>query len=165
MPHRPRPWRAGERGCPRPPSSPPRQTPARPPPPRPPRAPPAEAAPPAAGAGDRKVLLANSIYHLTNDGAVTVLAGQITVLQVAFAFGPFETGLLSGAALLITGIFQMVFGAMSDRRDPSRFPPVGILILGVGTLLVAAATSFLAPLLIIAVSRIGAGFFYPLRVA
>lgn len=116
-------------------------------------------------AGDRKVLVANSIYHLTNDGAVTVLAGQITVLQVAFAFGPFETGLLSGTALLITAIFQMVFGAMSDRKDPSRFLPVGILILGVGTLLVAAATSFLALLLIIALSRIGASFYHPVGIA
>src|SRR2546430_5959033 len=64
------------------------------------------------------------MYHLTNDGAVTVIAGQITFLQIQFSFGAFETGLLSGAALLVTAIFQMVFGAMSDRRDPTRFLPL-----------------------------------------
>ena len=114
---------------------------------------------------DRRVLFVNSIYHLTNDGAVTVIAGQITVLQSVFAFGPFETGLLSGAALLITAIFQLLFGAMSDRRDPSRFLPIGILILGVGTLLVASATSFLVLLVIVALSRIGASFYHPVGIA
>ena len=31
-------------------------------------------------AGDRRVLLVNSLYHLTNDGAVQVLSGQIAIL-------------------------------------------------------------------------------------
>lgn len=115
--------------------------------------------------GDRLILFANSIFHLTNDGAVTVIAGQITVLQSLFAFGPFETGLLTGTALLVTAVFQVLFGAMSDRRDPSRFLPLGILILGVGTLFVASATSFLLLVVIVAVSRIGASFYHPVGIA
>src|SRR3990170_3949774 len=89
-------------------------------------------------AGDSRVLLANSIYHLTNDGAVMVMAGQITVLQATFGFGPFETGLLSGVALLITAVFQFVVGVVSDRRGPSRF---------------------------VAISRIGAAFYHPVGIA
>jgi MFS family permease len=116
-------------------------------------------------AGHRRILLANSIYHLTNDGAVTVLAGQITVLQREFAFGPLETGLLSGTALLVTALFQIVFGAMSDRRDPSRFLPVGIGILGIGSLLVAGAQTFAALFALVVVSRIGASFYHPVGIA
>ena len=116
-------------------------------------------------AADRRILLANSVYHLTNDGAVTVLAGQITVLQRTFAFGPFETGLLSGTALLVTAIFQIVFGAMSDRRDPSRFLPIGIAILGAGSLLVAGARTFAMLFAFIALSRIGASFYHPVGIA
>jgi DHA1 family inner membrane transport protein len=116
-------------------------------------------------AADRRILLANSVYHLTNDGAVTVLAGQITVLQRTFAFGPFETGLLSGTALLVTAIFQIVFGAMSDRRDPSRFLPIGIAILGAGSLLVAGAGTFAMLFAFIALSRIGASFYHPVGIA
>ena len=116
-------------------------------------------------AGDRRVLFANSIYHLTNDGAVTVIAGQITLLQIAFAFGPFETGVLTGTALLITAVFQIVFGSMSDRRDPPRFLPVGVVILGIGSALVALSQNFWMLLVFVSISRIGASFYHPVGIA
>jgi FSR family fosmidomycin resistance protein-like MFS transporter len=116
-------------------------------------------------AGDRRVLFANSLYHLTNDGAVTVIAGQITFLQTQFSFGAFETGLLSGSALLVTAIFQMVFGAMSDRRDPTRFLPMGIVVLGLGSALVAVSPNFLILLVLVSLSRIGASFYHPVGIA
>lgn len=116
-------------------------------------------------ADDRRVLFANSLYHLTNDGASTVIAGQITLLQSAFAFGPLETGLLSGSALLVTALFQIVFGAMSDRRDPTRLLPVGIVVLGLGTALVALSTNFWMLLAIVSLSRIGASFYHPVGIA
>jgi MFS family permease len=119
----------------------------------------------AGAAGNRRVLFANSIYHLTNDGAITVLAGQITLLQVAFRFGAWETGLLSGAALLTTAIFQVVFGAMSDRRDPTRLLPVGIAILGLGSASVALSSNFWMLLALISLSRIGASFYHPVGIA
>ncbi|HYM40419.1 MAG TPA: MFS transporter, partial [Thermoplasmata archaeon] len=112
-------------------------------------------------AGDRRVLLVNSLYHLTNDGAVQVLSGQIAILTGVFAFGPFETGILGGTALLVNAIVQVFTGVMSDRRDPSRFLPIGILIVGVASLLVALATSFWALLLFVALLRVGASFYHP----
>src|SRR5207249_1495230 len=105
------------------------------------------------------------MYHLTNDGAVTVIAGQITFLQTHFSFGAFETGLLSGAALLVTAIFQMVFGAMSDRRDPNRFLPLGIVVLGLGSALVSLSSTFWILLLLVSLSRIGASFYHPVGIA
>jgi MFS transporter, FSR family, fosmidomycin resistance protein len=115
--------------------------------------------------GNRRVLFANSIYHLTNDGAVTVLAGQITVLQAVFSFGPLEAGLLSGAALLTTAIFQVIFGAMSDRREATRFLPIGIIILGVGSAFVAQSSTFWMLLALVSLSRIGASFYHPVGIA
>ncbi len=112
-------------------------------------------------AGDRRVLLVNSFYHLTNDGAVQVLSGQIAILTAVFAFGPFETGVLTGTALLVNAIVQMLTGIMSDRRDPSRFLPIGILVVGVASLLIAVATSFWALLLFTALLRVGASFYHP----
>ncbi|HEX9341180.1 MAG TPA: MFS transporter [Thermoplasmata archaeon] len=117
-------------------------------------------------AGDRRILFANSIYHLTNDGAVTVLAGQIAVLQAVFGgFGPIEVGLLGGSALLVTAVFQFVFGVMADRRDPSRFLPVGIAILGFGSLLVTLSSSFWTLLAFVALSRVGASFYHPVGIS
>lgn len=103
----------------------------------------------------------NSLYHLTNDGAVQVLSGQIAVLTGVFAFGPFETGILGGTALLVNAIVQVLTGVMSDRRDPSHFLPIGILIVGVASLLVALATSFWALLLFVSLLRVGASFYHP----
>src|SRR3989442_2986843 len=116
--------------------------------------------------GDRRVLLANSIYHLTNDGAVTMLAGQIVVLQSQFGgFGPAELGLLGGIALVVTAVFQFLFGIMSDRRDASRFLPIGIVILGLGSLFVTLSSSFWTVLVLVAVSRIGASFYHPVGIS
>ncbi len=112
-------------------------------------------------AGDRRVLLVNSLYHLTNDGGVQVLSGEIAILAGVFAFGPFETGILGGTALLVNAVFQVLTGFMSDRRDPSRFLPIGILIVGVSSLLVALATSFWALLLFVSLLRVGASFYHP----
>ncbi len=112
-------------------------------------------------AGDRRVLLVNSFYHLTNDGAVQVLSGQIAILTGVFTFGPFETGILTGTALLVNAMVQVLTGIMSDRRDPSRFLPIGILIVGGASLLIALATSFWALLLFTALLRVGASFYHP----
>ncbi len=116
-------------------------------------------------AGDRRVLVVNSVYHMTNDGAVQVLAGQIALLAVVFSFGPFETGLLVGTALFVNAVFQVLFGIMSDRRDPSRFLPIGIVILGVASILVAEAHTFLMLLLVVALARVGASFYHPVGIA
>src|SRR3989442_13357098 len=107
--------------------------------------------------GDRRVLLANSMYHLTNDGAVAALAGQIIVLQAVFGgFGPAEGGLLGGTTLVVTAIFQIVFGIMSGRRDPSRFLPIGVVILGGGFLAASLSWNFWALLLVVALFPVGA---------
>src|SRR3989442_12399679 len=78
-----------------------------------------------------QVLLANSIYHLTNDGAVAALAGQIIVLQAVFGgFGPAEVGLLGGATPVVTAILQILFGIIADRPRPSPLLSNGMSMLG-----------------------------------
>ena len=117
-------------------------------------------------AGGRRILLANSIYHLTNDGAVAALAGQIIVLQAVFGgFGPAEVGLLGGTTLVVTAIFQILFGIMSDRRDPSRFLPIGIVILAFGSLAASLSWNFWSLLFLVALSRIGASFYHPVGIS
>src|SRR2546428_1393995 len=54
---------------------------------------------------------------------------------------------------------------MSDGRDPSRFLPIGIAILGLGSLLVALASSFWTLLAFVALSRIGASFYHPVGIS
>lgn len=116
-------------------------------------------------ASQRRILFVVGLYHLANDGAVQVLAGQIVILAGVFTFGAFETGILVGTALLVNAIGQLVFGVMSDRRDPSRFLPVGILVVGVSSILLATSQSFLMLLVFVALARLGASFFHPVGLA
>src|SRR2546425_13119439 len=92
------------------------------------------------------------------------MAGQITVLKSHFSIGYFDVGLLTGTALLVTVLAQLVFGRMGDRRDPSRFLPIGIAFLGIASMAVTTAWSFLPFLALVAGSRVGAGFYHPVGV-
>ena len=116
-------------------------------------------------APDGRVLLATSIYHLTNDAAVTVMAGQITVLQRELVFGYVDTGLLTAVALLVTVIAQIAFGHNADRRDPARFLAFGIAFLGLASLAITTAASFLPFLGLVALSRIGSAFYHPVGIS
>ena len=115
--------------------------------------------------GDRRVLLTVGLYHLSNDGAVQVLAGQIVLLSAVFSFGPFQTGVLVSTSLLVNAVCQVILGVLSDRRDPSRFLPIGVAILGGASLLMALCTSFVMLLLVVALARAGASFFHPVGMA
>src|SRR5256886_11848887 len=59
----------------------------------------------------------------------------------------------------------VAFGAMSDRRDPTRFLPAGIVVLGLGSALVALSSTFWILLVLVALSRIGASFYHPVGIA
>lgn len=106
-------------------------------------------------AGDRRILLVNSVYHMTNDGAVQVLAGQIALLAVVFSFGPFETGLLVGTVAALS------FGRLSRRFG--RFPLTVFAYAAVGVACLAAAVLEDLVLLLVAVWGLGAAIFltYP----
>src|SRR5207247_1250435 len=79
--------------------------------------------------------------------------------------GPAEVGLLGVTGLVVTSIFQILCGIMSDRRDPSRFLPIGIAILGIGSLAASLSWNFWSLLLIVALSRIGASFYHPVGIS
>jgi len=117
-------------------------------------------------ASDRRALYATGIYHLTNDGAVTVMAGEITLIQAGLGgFGLANVGILTAVALGTTAVFQILFGRMADARDPARLLPLGIAWLGFGTILVTQANAFPAFLGLVAVSRVGAAMYHPVGIS
>jgi MFS family permease len=111
------------------------------------------------------VLLLTSIFHLTNDGGVTVLAGQLALIQVAFRLSPLETGTLVGTAFLVSAICQLLLGVVSDRLNPSSVLPLGLVVLGAASILVSASQGFIILLVTIAAARIGASFYHPVGLA
>lgn len=114
---------------------------------------------------DRRILIANSVYHLTNDGAVTVLPALFPVLREELAFGYAEVGLVTATALAVTVVFQLVFGALADRSGRKHLLPLAIAWLGMGTMLVATATTFATLFLFVALARIGASAYHPVGIS
>src|SRR5207245_860043 len=53
----------------------------------------------------------------------------------------------------------------SDWRDPARFLPIGVAILGLGSLFVTLSSSFWTLLVLVAFSRIGASFYHPVGIS
>src|SRR2546428_5252367 len=99
---------------------------------------------------DRRVLLTNSMYHLTNDGAVAALAGQIIVLQAVFGgFGPAEVWLLGGAPLAVSPRLSYPARNMVVPPGPFRFPSIRIVIFGVGFPAPPPFVDLLLPLLLV----------------
>ncbi len=107
------------------------------------------------------MLVANSLYHLTNDGAVTALPALYPVLRTAIGFGYAEAGLLTAVGLAVTVVFQLAFGALVDRYGSRALLPAGIAWLGTGMLLMTTATTFGALFLFVALARVGAGAYHP----
>ncbi len=118
----------------------------------------------AAVAGDRRALYATSLFHLTNDAAVTVMAGEITLLQAGLDFRLADTGLLTAVALGTTLVFQILFGRFADVRGPAKLLLLGVGWLGVGSLLIAQANDFGAFLAFVALSRVGAAAYHPVGI-
>src|SRR5205807_1072818 len=50
-------------------------------------------------------------------------------------------------------------------RDPTRFLPLGIVVLGLGSALVSLSSTFWMLLLLVSLSRIGASFYHPVGIA
>ena len=109
--------------------------------------------------------MTSSIYHFSNDGAVTVLAGQLAILQVVFQLNTFETGVLIGTALFISAAAQLAIGVLSDRLDPSTTLVCGLAVLGIASILVSFSTGFMTLLVTVAAARIGASFYHPVGFA
>jgi MFS family permease len=117
-------------------------------------------------ASKRLTLLGVGLYHAANDGTVVAVAALFPILLTERLVGNYtEIGLLTLVALFITVICQIAFGAWSDRANPRILLPLGMVILGLASLLTSQASSFLVLLLFVAVARVGASFYHPIGIS
>lgn len=113
----------------------------------------------------RRVLATTSAYHLTNDATVTVLAAAFPILRGPLGLDYGDIGLVTGTALLITVFGQLATGYLADRRDVTTFLPIGIAVLGIGSLAIPLARDVLGLILLVSISRIGASFYHPVGIS
>lgn len=114
----------------------------------------------------RVALFAVGLYHATNDGTVIAVAALFPILLDVGLIGSFtEIGLLTLVGLFVTVVFQIVFGAWSDKTSPRLLLPAGMVILGVAALFTSLATSFAFLLAMVALARVGASVYHPVGIA
>lgn len=113
----------------------------------------------------RRVLATTSAYHLTNDATVTVLAAAFPILRGPLGLDYNDIGLVTGTALLITVFGQLATGFLADGRDVTTFLPLGIAILGIGSLAIPFARDVVGLIVLVSISRIGASFYHPVGIS
>lgn len=117
-------------------------------------------------ASKRLTLIAVGLYHMANDGTVVAVAALFPILLTEKLVGNYtQIGFLTLVALFVTIVCQIAFGAWSDRASPRILLPLGMVILGVASLLTSQADSFLMLLLFVAVARVGASFYHPIGIS
>lgn len=114
----------------------------------------------------RLALVAIGLYHATNDGTVVAVAALFPILLAEGLIGSFtEVGLLMAVALVVTIVFQILFGAWSDRASARLLLPAGMVLLGLASLVTALADRFAFLLAMVAVARVGASVYHPVGIS
>lgn len=82
------------------------------------------------------------------------------LLQEVYGFGEVQTGLLFLPAALVSGVFMSIGGKILDKKGPKYVVPVGLLVLGVFTLMLGfntLTTSFWFILILNSIRSAGLG--------
>lgn len=126
-------------------------------------------------ASKRSALIAVGFYHAVNDGTVVAVAALFPILLDVGILANFtQIGILTAVGLVVTVVFQIIFGAWSDRVNPRLLLPAGMVILGGAALLtsrtegLAAALpldAFAVLLALVAVARVGASVYHPVGIS
>jgi len=113
----------------------------------------------------QRILSSVSIYHALNDGAVAAIPILFPIFKIIFNLNYTEIGVITGGALLINIIFQLMLGRISDGKNSRTLLSLGILLISLSLLLFTQINGFYSLILVMILLRIGASFFHPIGTA
>ncbi len=117
------------------------------------------------GVPKRRMFTSIGIYHTCNDGALSTLPAMYPILKEEFELVYADIGIVVSAGLLMTLIFQLVVGRISDRYRPKYLLAGGFTIITVALVLITLITNFVELLLAILIIRLGASFYHPIGIS
>jgi len=109
-----------------------------------------------------RILSTVSIYHALNDGAVAAIPILFPIYKIIFDLSYTEIGIITGSALLINIIFQLMLGRISDGKNSRTMLSLGILLISLSLLIFTQISGFYSLILVMILLRIGASFFHPI---
>jgi MFS family permease len=110
---------------------------------------------------ERKLLTGCSVVHIVNDGSEVVVAALLPLIAAEFLLSYFQIGVLLASYLLILGIFQVVFGYLSEKFSEKILLSIGLSIVMVSSFLISQTQTFSALFAFNCLAGIGASTFHP----
>ena len=111
-----------------------------------------------------RILSTVSIYHALNDGAISVIPILFPIFKIMFDLSYTQVGVITGGALLINIISQLLIGRLSDGKNFRTMLTLGILLISLSMFLLTRTIEFLSLTLMIFLLRFSASFFHPIGV-
>ncbi|MDG6228716.1 MAG: MFS transporter [Candidatus Thermoplasmatota archaeon] len=111
-----------------------------------------------------RILGTVSLFHLFNDGAISVIPLLFPIFKIIFDLSYTQIGIITSAGLAISLISQLLIGRISDKKNYRELLLVGILLLSVSMLFFTTVQGFLSVLLAMFVLRFSSSFFHPLGI-
>jgi FSR family fosmidomycin resistance protein-like MFS transporter len=107
------------------------------------------------------ILAAISLCHLLNDMLQSVIPAVYPILKTSYGLDFGQIGLIALTSQLTASLLQPLVGFYTDHRPTPYSLPVGMTATMLGLILLAAAPSFAAVLLAVALIGIGSSVFHP----
>ena len=104
------------------------------------------------------------LYHALNDASVAVIPLLIPIFRMQFDLSYTEIGIVTGSALAINLVAQLLIGRRSEYWNPRWALSFGIFLMAIGLFLLSTTFDFLSLFAFMIVARLAASFFHPIGV-
>jgi len=112
-----------------------------------------------------RLTVAVILAHFVNDVPLALLPAVLPILIAEFNLSYGSSGaLITTSSFLMTSL-QAVTGYVADRRNRIKFLLIGLITLGLGTLLISFSANYAQLLLFECVVGLGASFYHPIGYA
>jgi len=113
---------------------------------------------------NHRILATVSIFHLFNDGVISLVPLLFPIFRVLFNLSYSQIGLITGTGLAISLFIQFYIGSISDKRNFRTLLLIGMSSLVITLFLFPYITGFLSLFLLFILLRFSASFFHPLGI-
>ncbi|MBI5001399.1 MAG: MFS transporter [Euryarchaeota archaeon] len=112
-----------------------------------------------------RLLAAVGMYHLANDGSLTVLPLLLPVIRAFVPMTYTQIGILTATGLIATLLMQLAVCQFAHRFSAAKALTLGMAVLALFSVMMAFVTSYASLLVFVIGMRLGAAAYHPLGVA
>lgn len=112
----------------------------------------------------KRILSTVCLYHGINDGALSVIPILFPIFKIMFNLSYTQVGFITGGALIINIISQLLIGRVSDGKNFRTLLSLGIILISISMFLLTQTIEFLSLMLFYFLLRLSSSFFHPIGI-